>query len=164
MNRKYLIDSNVFITAQRQIYPFDIAPGFWAQFLEKAAEDIIIIESVDDEIVKGNDKLKEWYLENKEQFEVATIPDQAVLKSYGDIINFINESNQYSQSAKDEFASLADSWLCAYGLAFDYTIVTLEKLQINARRRVLIPNVCEEFDIKYIDLLQLMRDVGIRLI
>jgi len=31
MEVKYIIDANIFITAHRQIYPFDIAPGFWEQ-------------------------------------------------------------------------------------------------------------------------------------
>lgn len=164
MNRKYLIDSNIFITAYRQIYPFDIAPGFWDQMIEKAADSIIIIENVDEEILKGDDELTDWYLENKEQFEVFNIPSQVVLESYRDIINNINENSQYRQSAKDEFASIADSWLCAYGLAYDYVIVTLEKPQENAKSRILIPNICKDFDIKYIDLLQFMREIGFKLI
>lgn len=28
MDNNYLIDSNIFITAHRLLYPFDIAPGF----------------------------------------------------------------------------------------------------------------------------------------
>lgn len=38
MNNKYLIDSNIFITAHRPLYPFDIAQGFWEQLIEKASE------------------------------------------------------------------------------------------------------------------------------
>lgn len=44
MEHKYIIDSNVFITAYRQIYPFDIAPSFWDQLIDKAADKMIIIE------------------------------------------------------------------------------------------------------------------------
>ncbi len=85
------------------------------------------------------------------------------MESYSNIINYVNESKQYLQSAKDEFASIADSWLCAYGLAYDCTIVTLEKLQIDTKKRILIPNICTDFEIKYIDLLQFMRAIGIKL-
>ena len=35
--------------------------------------------------------------------------------------------------------------------------MTLEKYDADIRRRVKIPNVCREFGIKYIDLLQFMR-------
>ena len=41
--------------------------------------------------------------------------------------------------------------------------MTLEKYDDDIRRRVKIPNVCREFGIEYIDLLQFMREVGIRL-
>ena len=163
MNKKYIIDSNIFITAHRQIYPFDIAPGFWEQIIKKGANQIIIIEPVNDEIAKGKDILTDWYLENKDQFEQLKIPDQIVLESYKDIINHLNTNDQYKQSAKYEFASIADSWLCAYGLAYDYTIVTLEKYQEGAKKRILIPNICKEFDINYIDLLQFMRQLSFKL-
>lgn len=52
MDKKYLIDSNIFITAHRTLYPFDIAPGFWQQLIEKAAKKIIIIDKVNSEIVR----------------------------------------------------------------------------------------------------------------
>lgn len=57
MNNNYLIDSNIFITAHRLLYPFDIAPGFWEQLIEKASEKMIIIEKVNNEIVRGGDQL-----------------------------------------------------------------------------------------------------------
>lgn len=79
------------------------------------------------------------------------------------IINSTNANEQYTPSAKKEFASSADSWLCAYGLAFGDTIVTLEKYEADIKKRVKIPNICREFGIKYIDLLQFMREIGIRL-
>lgn len=59
-------------------------------------------------------------------------------------------NKQYTPSAKDEFASIADSWLCAYELAYDYTIVTFEKYNPNSKKKIYIPNVCYEFNIKYI--------------
>ncbi|NLC07460.1 MAG: DUF4411 family protein [Syntrophomonadaceae bacterium] len=46
MRDKYLIDANVFMTAHRQLYPFDLAPSFWEQLVEKASDRIVIIEEV----------------------------------------------------------------------------------------------------------------------
>lgn len=57
MGDKFLIDANVFMTAHRQLYPFDIAPSFWEQLVEKASSIIIIIEEVQKEILKGQDIL-----------------------------------------------------------------------------------------------------------
>jgi hypothetical protein len=163
MANKHLVDANIFITAHRQYYPFDLAPSFWDQIIEKASDKIVIIEKVDKEIVKGKDLLTDWYESHKSSFTLLTIPEKEILTSYSKIINSINVNKQYKQSAKDEFAMIADSWLCAYGLAYDYTIVTLEKFDPDARKRIMIPNVCIEFGIKYIDLFNFMRQVSIRL-
>lgn len=127
MESKYIIDANVFMTAHRQRYPFDIAPSFWEQLVDKAADKMLIIEA------------------------------------YREIINSVNDNEDYKQSAKDEFASIADSWLCAYAFAYGATIVTLETYQAGVKNRIKIPNVCKEFDIRYIDLLQFMREIGIRM-
>jgi len=164
MGDKYIIDANVFITAHRQLYPFDIAPSFWDQLVEKASDKIIIIiEEVQKELLRNKDSLTEWYTSQSSNFTVLRIPNQEVIESYKKIINGINGNNKYKQSAKDEFASIADSWLCAYALAYGETIVTLEKHQTEIKNRIKIPNVCEEFGIKYIDLLQFMRNIGIKL-
>jgi hypothetical protein len=163
MGNKYIIDSNVFITAHRQIYPFDVAPSFWEKLVEKASGKIIIIEAVQKEILKGQDLLAEWYEREKIKFQVYGIPDQEVIEAYKKIISSINDNEQYKLSAKEEFASLPDSWLCAYGLAYKDTIVTLEKYSAGIKNRIKIPNVCREFDIEYIDLLQFMRELSIRL-
>lgn len=82
---------------------------------------------------------------------------------FGQKVESVNDNVQYMASAKREFASSADSWLCAYGLALGGTIVTLEKYDAEIKKRVKIPNVCRDFRIEYIDLLQFMREIGIRL-
>ena len=82
--------------------------------------------------------------------------------NYSTIINFVQSNEQYKESAKVEFASIADSWLCAHALTYGYIVVTQEKYNPNIKNRVKIPNICEEFNITYIDLLQFMREIGIR--
>lgn len=163
MRDKYIFDANVFITAHRQLYPFDIAPGFWEQLVEKASEKIIIIEQVQREILRNEDLLTTWYNSQCSKFTVLRAPSQEVIEAYRKIINCINVNEKYKPSAKEEFASVADSWLCAYALAQGGTIVTLEVYQAGIKNKIKIPNVCEEFEIKYINLLQFMREIGIRL-
>lgn len=162
MEHKYIMDANVFITAYRQRYPFDIAPSFWEQLVEKASDKMLIIEDVQNEILKGKDQLAEWYNDNSSSFTVLRIPEQEVIEAYSKVINSVNDNENYKQSAKDEFASIADSWICSYALAYGATIVTLETYQFAAKKRVKIPNVCREFDIRYIDMLQFMREIGIK--
>lgn len=163
MADKYLIDANIFITAHRQYYSFDIAPSFWEQIVDKASNRIVIIEPVKKEILRGEDILADWYISVCTNFLVLGIPDSVVLEAYRKIINSINENNQYRQSAKEKFAGVADSWLCAYGLAYNYTIVTCETYKAEIKNNIKIPNVCKEFGISYINLSQFMREVDIKL-
>lgn len=65
-------------------------------------------------------------------------------------------------TAKNEFASVADSWLCAYGMTYEDIIVTEEKYEPNIKIKVKIPNVCREFDIDFIRLLEFIRELKIR--
>ena len=44
MDRQYIIDANILITSSRQLYPFDIMPGFWAQLLEKGEGKLVLID------------------------------------------------------------------------------------------------------------------------
>ena len=163
MEYKYIIDANVFITAHRQRYPFDIAPSFWEQLVDKAADKMLIIEDVQNEILKGKDLLAEWYSNQNSKFTVLRIPEQEVITAYRKVINSVSDSERYTPSAKEEFARVADSWLCAYALAYGSTIVTLETFDKDIKKRVKIPNVCREFGIRYIDMLQFMREIGMRL-
>ena len=163
MGKRYLIDSSILINAHRQLYPFDIAPGFWDQLLLKGGNNLIFIKSVERELIEGGDQLSSWYLENKDNFTSMDVPCQQVTNAYNKIINQVVKNAQYNKVAKDDFASKADSWLCAYGLAFKYTIVTNEQYRAEIKKRVPIPNVCREFNIDCLDLVQFMRENTFRL-
>ncbi len=163
MTDKFLIDACVFITAHRQLYPFDLVPSFWVQLVEKASDRIVIIDAVQKEIRRSHDLLAKWYEKECDKFTVLGTPHQEVIEAYKKVIKSVYANQRYTPSAKQEFASSADSWLCAYGLDLGETIVTLEKYDANIKKRVKIPNVCRELGINYIDLLQLMRKIGIRL-
>lgn len=57
----FLLDSNVLMTAARQYYAFDIAPGFWSALDRKAGDgDLRSIDRVHAEINRGNDELVSW--------------------------------------------------------------------------------------------------------
>ena len=36
MENKYILDTNIFITAKNMLYPIDLFPTFWVQLLAKA--------------------------------------------------------------------------------------------------------------------------------
>lgn len=60
-DRKFLLDSNVLMTARRTYYAFDLCPGFWQSILDgHKAGRIFSTERVKKELLKGNDELTDW--------------------------------------------------------------------------------------------------------
>lgn len=56
-NNTYLLDANVFITAYRQYYGFDIAPSFW-QMLQKFGDSkqVVSLKIVKNELCPSKRK------------------------------------------------------------------------------------------------------------
>ena len=157
---KYVLDANVFIQAYRTYYPFDVAPKFW-EILEDEKIGVCSIDKVRDEI-KNDDELSIW-MKDKFSKKVKKVNSLNVTKEYSRIISW-SQSQDYTDAAKYEFAKVADGWLVAYGLAENLTVVTQEKKGGNMKNRIKIPDVCEKFNVKYIDTIQLLRDLNVRFI
>jgi hypothetical protein len=51
----------------------------------------------------------------------------------------------------------ADTWILAFALATDLTVVTHEVFDPNIKKRIPIPNVCLAFDIDYCDTFEMLR-------
>jgi len=164
LERKFLLDTNVFIEAYRRYYAFDIAPSFWNSLTQFAKNGkLVSIDRVKDELTKNgkDDELCKWGLSEFSRWFMPT-DNLDVMQSYSRIIQWVQEQEQFQEHAKSEFASVADSWLIAYALAYNHTIVTHEVYNQYTKNRVLIPNVCREFDIPYINTFQMLRSLKIQ--
>ena len=147
MDKEYIIDSNILISSSRRFYPFDIMPGFWRQFLEKIDGKVVLIDKVKEEIFSGNDQLSDWLRENQACF-----------------IQNVADNPRYSEAAKEEFARVADSWICAHALAHKYVVVTEETYDPNSKKRVKIPNICKDYEIEYIDMIRFFREIEVKIL
>ena len=166
----YILDTSIFVESARRYYAFDLVPGFWNALLDRAEQkEIGSIDRVLQELQRGkeNDAVRLWAEKQRAdaKFEFASTKTEPVLAAYGKIIRWANENPQYKLNAKNEFAKddIADAWLVAYVKACDGTVVTNEKDEPNAKRRILIPNVCEEFGVSYMDQFEMMRKLGMQL-
>jgi hypothetical protein len=57
--KRYVLDANVFIEAEKNYYAFDICPGFWRALLRQhEARRVCSIDRIRDELV--NDALQQW--------------------------------------------------------------------------------------------------------
>lgn len=163
MSNLYIIDTNILITANNLQYPLDIMPKFWDLLLEKGGNKTVLIDRVKSELLAGGDLLSEWVADNCDSFINKTVNDTKVVNVYSSLIQDVQNNDQYFESAKQEFASVADSWICAHALAYNYVVVTLERYQPDAKKRILIPNICKQYGIKYISLIDYIREIGITL-
>lgn len=162
---RYLLDSNFFIQAHRFYYPLDVVESFWARTEELASNGhIISIDKVKKEIYDKSsheDELKLWCIDNlDDQFFHST--DEA-LPQYIQIVQWVNSMrHQYLDSAIEEFlqADLADPWLVAYAMKENLVIVTYEKSAPEAKKRVKIPEVCNHFRVRFIDTIEMMRELN----
>ena len=68
----------------------------------------------------------------------------------------------YTQAAVDDFLRLADYYLVAFAAAHGLIVLTHEQPSPGAKRRVLIPNVCNAFGVDYTDTFTMMRSQGAR--
>ncbi|MDD5689938.1 MAG: DUF4411 family protein [Caldisericia bacterium] len=164
----YLIDSNTFMTAARTFYSFDYGPKFW-DFIEVQAKNkaLASIDKVFEEINKGNDALKNWAKEKFFNYFLTT-KEELIFQKYAELVQWAeNQHNHYTRNAIDEFMKEdnADPWLIAYSLAKNgnYTIVTFEKVNINKKNKIPIPNVCDYYQINYCDLFEMLRKLNFQL-
>lgn len=85
-----------------------------------------------------------------------------IIESYGEIVNWVQSQNQFTDAAKAEFARGADGWLVAYARVKGSIAVTQEVLAPEAKIKVKIPNVCQAFNVPYIDTFEMLRRLGVK--
>lgn len=158
----FILDSNIFIEAKNNTYPFDVFPGFWEWLdQEKDSGKIISIKSVYNELVKGDDELSLWIKERKDTGWFLNEDDEVSQENYQNVAQWaVDPANNYTERAYEEFLSVADSWLVAKAMTANVTIVTHERFQAGSKRRILIPNACKAFNVPYMNTIQLFRKIG----
>lgn len=162
----YVVDSNFFIQAHRANYPLDVATSFWGKVKHLVEQQkIISIDKVKKEIYDHQDDLKTWCEDN---LPTDFFKDTAgVVNGYSQVVAWVNSrSGHYFATAIAEFldADEADAWLVSFAHA-DTTsriIVTHEKSQPDRKNKVKIPEACAPFNIKFVDTIEMFRQLGER--
>lgn len=154
----YLLDTNIFIRCKNEM-PMDIFRGFWQTLAELAQSGQIFSSvKVKEEIEKGNDELEQWCEDN--------LPDSFFLTfdadtEYGALMRWANSNPVFSDSAKQEFAMVADAFLVSTAAAHQMKVVTFEASDPNCRRRVKIPDACLALGVEYCSLNDLLHELGV---
>lgn len=156
---RFVLDANVLIEAHRRYYSFDIAPCFWRVLLGLANRgNVLSIDRVKQELANSDkeDALQIWANSDFSQCFMST-ENESVFKAYREIIDWSFRQPQYYDSAKAEFANVADSWVVAFAKAFKCIVVTQEQFSRDAKKRILIPNACKAFGVEYMNTFEMLR-------
>lgn len=150
---KYIIDT-CSLTAMRRVYPRDVFPSAWEKLEDLAESEIIAsTEDVFEEIKSQDDDLLEWANDYEEIFYPLSEEIQRgaikVLESHDNLVDLKKRK------------SGADPFVIATAMVHSCTVVTEEKPS-GGENRSKIPDVCQDYDIKCIKILDMLRDEGLR--
>ena len=81
-------------------------------------------------------------------------------EAYRRVMAWVHGQPQFTDAAKAEFADGADGWLVAFAIVEGQTVVTHEAYNPERRNKVPIPNVCQAFDVRYVDTFTMLREWG----
>ncbi len=158
----YVLDANVFIEAARRYYAFDLAPRFWESLVYHAGiRRIWTIDWVRRELERGKDELAAW-VKNDFDHAIATTDEVDVIQAFSQVMTWVQGQSQFSDPAKAEFAKSADGWLVAFAAVKGYVVVTQEVAAPDSKRRVPIPNVCQAFNVPFVNTYEMLRELGVR--
>ncbi|BBZ65491.1 hypothetical protein MINS_09200 [Mycolicibacterium insubricum] len=157
----YVIDANVFIDAKNRHYGLDFAPGFWDWLVEQNNDgSLCSIADVKKELDAGKDELSKWATTNSGLFVALDPPVQASMQTLSTWAN----SGTFTGAAVNTFLAGADYPLVAFAHAHSHTVVTHERSQPNAKKRILIPDACTAIGVNCVDPFTMLRSEGAKFV
>ena len=158
----FILDANIFIEAYKRYYGLDLCPGFWECLIHYFhSKRLKSIDHVRSELVGYGDELSDWVGNAPGELFVSSLESQ-VTEAYREVMSWVYRNQQFSDAAKNEFSRGADGWLAAHAKAYGGVVVTLEVLRPDVKRRVPLPNVCDQFGIVYIDTFAMLSRLEVR--
>jgi len=155
----YCLDANVLIQAWQKYYSPKFCPDYWDVLNEFGNQGRIFVpEMVYDEITRTEDNLSKWLKESKIPIKKIDEPVTKCLQS----IYAKNPTHKYLVD-NTKARSLADPWVIAHAINEKATVVTKEeKVTALNSKKIKIPNVCDNLDIRWINDFQLIHELEIQ--
>lgn len=160
----YWLDANVFIESNNGGLNIDIAPSFWVWLEAKLKEGTLRSSSlVYDELLGKDDLLAKWARARKGPAYWPE-PDGEVQAAYREIADYVDRQYADASPAKvGDFLAKADCWIIAHALAKSGTVVTRESKVDKTSKTPKVPNVCEKFDVPFIQTFAMFKTLGLKL-
>lgn len=160
----YLLDSDVFIAAKNSYYAFAICPGFWNSLIHHyESGSVFSIDKVKSELLAGrpDEDLVQWVKNNLPDGFFLGSDSIDVTNAFSEIMLWVQLNTQFSVQAKAKFATEADGWLVAYANANRYTVVTNEQPRPDSKSRILLPDVCVQFNVTYVNTFEMLKQLAV---
>ena len=157
----YLLDANVFIEAKNFYYSYDICPAFWTWLDDALGDTVVSIELVRQELAEGNDELADWAKAQKDPDRFLEVDDEPTQELFKQVAATVM-AGDCQPHAKSEFLKGADPWLVAKAKVIGGTVVTQEQLNLAAKRKVFLPNICSAFAVDFQGTYKLLRNLGVQ--
>jgi hypothetical protein len=163
----FLIDSDVLITAKNRYYAFPICPGFWDSLLHAhSLERVCSIDRVKQELLLGrdDDDLVHWVGQKVPADFFLGSEGKEVVAAFSQVMLWVTRHQQYRDEAKAKFATGADGWLVAHGIAggHERIVVTNEQPRPESRNQIKLPDVCNAFDVRFEDTFSMLHELQIQ--
>jgi hypothetical protein len=155
----------VFIAAKNAYYAFDICPGFWKGLLHAYRQGRARSpDRVRGELLLGrkDEDLVQWVRKAVPAEFFLDSGAEAVNAAYAEIMLWVQRSPQFYDRAKAKFATEADGWLVAYSMVNGTVVVTNEQSRPESQNRILLPDVCNQFQVVHKNTFAMLRDVAMR--
>jgi hypothetical protein len=155
--QKYCLDANVLIQGWQKYYAPRFCPDYWNVLNDLGKENRIFIpEWVFEEIVRTEDELSRW-------LKQSNIP---VYKVDEDVILCLRRVYDADPSHvllvdNTKQRSIADPWVIAHAINEGACVVTKEEKVTASTKRVKIPNVCDNMNVRWINDFQLIEELNI---
>lgn len=159
---QFVLDADVLIGAHRRYYALDLCLGFWECLIHYCGENRVrSVDRVRDEILINSDRLSDWVKQAPADLFVSTA-DESVISTYMDMNKWVVENGQFKSEARAEFANAADGWVAAYAKVHNRIVVTQEVYSENTKKRVPLPNVCQQFGVVYCDTFAMLHALDVQ--
>ncbi len=135
IHQKYLLDTDVLVTAAHSYYSFHICPGFWSSMIHfNERGSLFSIDLVQQEI--KSDDIVQWIKDKVPNGFFIDISKHLNIIHLGKrIMDDVQNTTQYHSSAIDKFFNGADVWLIAAAKTLNYKLITNEVSAPNSKKR-----------------------------
>jgi Domain of unknown function (DUF4411) len=156
--QRFWLDADVLIQANR-FYPSDIFPDFWTLLInQNPLQTIKSPHEVLGELTGYGDELTDW-AKDQRNASFFIEPDGSVQATFTKIADHVND--YYLMPQAKEFLDGADPWVIAHAKCDLGTVVTWERKGGAGSKKVKIPNICDVFEVEWINPRQMFRELGV---